>query len=105
MRYEYLKFLKCPVTGEDLELEVYKENDGEILSGKLFSSQAEFQITNGIPRFVKDEGYSDNFGWQWNRWARVQFEDENVGRPMAGHTTKMFQAITELTSEKWKITI
>ena len=102
MRYEYLKFLKCPVTGEDLELEVYKENDGEILSGKLFSSQAEFQITNGIPRFVKDEGYSDNFGWQWNRWARVQFEDENVGRPMAGHTTKMFQAITELTSEKLK---
>jgi ubiquinone/menaquinone biosynthesis C-methylase UbiE/uncharacterized protein YbaR (Trm112 family) len=100
MKYEYLNFLKCPITEEDLEMEVHEEKAGEILSGKLFSSKAEFPITNGIPRFVKDQGYSDNFGWQWNHWAKVQFESENIGRPMAGYTSKMFQSITELTREK-----
>ncbi len=100
MKYEYLNFLKCPVTEEELELDVYEEHKGEILSGKLYSSKSDFPIINGIPRFVKNEGYSDNFGWQWNHWAKVQFECENTGRPMAGYTTKMFKAITELTSEK-----
>ena len=100
MKYEYLKFLKCPETDEDLELDVFEEHHGEVLSGRLYSSKAEFTITNGIPRFVKNEGYSENFGWQWNRWAKVQFESENIGRPMAGHTTKMFKAITELTTDK-----
>lgn len=102
MRHEYLNFLKCPETGEDLELEVLEERNGEVLSGKLFSSKSEFLITNGIPRFVNNERYSENFGWQWNRWAKVQFESENIGRPMAGRTTKMFKAITELTDDKLK---
>ncbi len=102
MRHEYLRFLKCPETDEDLELEVIQERDGEVLSGKIYSSKSEFLITNGIPRFVKNEGYSENFGWQWNHWAKVQFECENIGRPMAGLTTKMFKAITELTNDKLK---
>lgn len=61
MKYEYLNFLKCPITEEDLQMEVHEEKAGEILSGKLLSSKAEFPITNGIPRFVKDQGYSDSF--------------------------------------------
>ena len=48
---------------------------------------------------MSDEGYSDNFGYQWNRWAQVQFEDQNLGGPMQGHTTAMFEAITGFTSE------
>jgi ubiquinone/menaquinone biosynthesis C-methylase UbiE len=54
---------------------------------------------NGIPRFVRDEGYSDNFGYQWNRWARVQFEDQNINGPMEGHTTRMFQTITQFSAD------
>lgn len=71
-----------------------------MIDGLLHSSNYAYPIKNGIPRFVSDEGYSDNFGWQWNKWARVQFEDENVGRPMAGHTAGMFQKITELDEGK-----
>lgn len=102
MKREYLDFLKCPVTGEDLKLNVYEEYKGKIINGKLYSSKASYQITNSIPRFVENQGYSDNFGWQWNYWAKVQFESENTGRPMAGHTTKMFKSITELTNDKLK---
>ena len=94
--------MKCSDTKEELQLDVFKECEGEVLNGKLYSSKSEFQIINGIPRFVKDEGYSNNFGWQWNRWAKVKFENENIGKPMAGHTTKMFKAITELTIDKLK---
>ena len=63
MKHEYLDFLKCPVTEENLKLDVYKEREGKILEGKLYSSKTEFLITNGIPRFVKNQGCSDNFGW------------------------------------------
>ena len=31
---------------------------------------------------------------EWSRWPRVQFESENVGRPMQGHTTRMWERIT-----------
>ncbi len=59
--------------------------EGEhVIEGWLCSSIARYAIRNGIPRFVSDEGYSHNFGYQWNRWAKVQFENENVGRPMEG---------------------
>ena len=100
MRQTHLELLKCPKTGEDLVLEVFQSNGEDVIDGVLKSSQYEYKITNGIPRFVEDEGYSGNFGWQWNKWARIQFEDENVGRPMAGHTTNMFQKITELDKDK-----
>ncbi|HXE95464.1 MAG TPA: class I SAM-dependent methyltransferase [Dongiaceae bacterium] len=57
---------------------------------------AHYPIINGIPRFVSKEFYSSSFGFEWRKWPRVQFESENVGRPMEGHTTRMFKAITRL---------
>jgi len=72
----------------------------EIISGTLLSPSHSYPIIRGIPRFVDDEGYSDNFGYQWNRWARVQFEDHNLGGPMQGHTTRMFTSITQLSAER-----
>jgi ubiquinone/menaquinone biosynthesis C-methylase UbiE/uncharacterized protein YbaR (Trm112 family) len=100
IKKQYVELLMCPNTGEDLILEVIECRGDEVIEGLLHSSGHTYVIRNGIPRFVKDEGYSDNFGWQWNKWARVQFEDENVGRPMSGHTTDMFKKITELDEQK-----
>lgn len=102
MKKKYVSFLKCPITGEDLLLNEIKCQGDEVITGTLRSSTQTYDITNGIPRFVKNEGYSDNFGWQWNKWARVQFEKDNIGRPMAGHTTDMFKKITELNERKIK---
>ena len=60
----------------------------------------EYPIVRGIPRFVPGERYADSFGYEWHRWPRAQFESENVGRPMEGHTTRMFERITEVDGEK-----
>ena len=66
-----------------------------VQSGELVSpSGRRYPIIRGIPRFVDVEHYASSFGFEWNRWPRVQFESENVGRPMAGHTTRMWEIIT-----------
>ena len=61
----------------------------------MVSSSNEYEITNSIPRFINKENYSNNFGWQWNKWASVQFEHSNINKPMEGYTTRMFNQITE----------
>ena len=100
MYLKQLTYLCDPETHADLKLVDAVYLGDEIVSGTLRSPTNEYPITLGIPRFVKDEGYSDNFGFQWNRWARVQFEDHNIGGPMQGHTTTMFKTITKFSANK-----
>lgn len=92
----HLKYLACPETHESLELQTAVTNgEGMVVTGSLRSSSGRsYPILRGIPRFVNEECYSTSFGYEWNRWPRVQFESENVGRPMAGHTTHMWETIT-----------
>lgn len=94
MQRKHLDLLCDPITREDLSLEVIVEIGDEVVEGLLISSRASYPISNGIPRFVSDEGYSENFGRQWERWAHVQYESENIGGPMQGWTTNMFRKIT-----------
>lgn len=94
MLRRHLGLLCDPISREDLRLEIFVEIGEDVVEGLLHSSRSSYPITNGIPRFVRDEGYSENFGRQWERWALVQYEDENVGGPMQGWTTSMFRKIT-----------
>ena len=100
MKLHHLPLLCDPHTREDLTLEGAVFEGDEIISGTLLSPSHSYPIIRGIPRFVSDEGYSDNFGYQWNRWARIQFEDQNVGGPMQGHTRGMFKKITLFSTER-----
>lgn len=102
MKLKHIPLLCDPETHEDLALDDAIYDGDEIVSGTLRSASHTYPIIRGIPRFVADEGYSDNFGYQWNRWARVQFEDQNVGGAMQGHTTRMFKTITQFSAEKLK---
>jgi SAM-dependent methyltransferase len=88
--------LCCPETGEDLILSVYKKDKiGRIVSGVLCNSKGRiYPIIRGIPRFVGSEYYTGSFGYEWKKWPRTQFENENIGRSMANHTSKMFYEIT-----------
>ena len=99
MKQKHLAYLCDPLTHADLTLENEVYVGDEIVSGMLRSPTDTYPIINGIPRFVGDEGYSDNFGYQWNRWALVQFEDHNIGGSMQGHTTAMFKTITHFSAE------
>jgi SAM-dependent methyltransferase len=99
MKLHHLSLLCDPETHEDLTLVDAIYDGDEVISGALVSPSHSYPITLGIPRFVSDEGYSDNFGYQWNRWARVQFEDQNIDGPMDGHTTRMFETITGFSAD------
>lgn len=99
MNKKFLDILCDPSSKEKLKLTVRHQDGEDVISGELYSSTNVYKIINGIPRFVSDEGYSQNFGWQWNKWAKVQFDDENIGKPMENYTKNMFQTITEFNEE------
>jgi len=105
MHSKFVEILCCPKSGERLTLEVDELfSDGSIKKGtlKTESGNHRYPILKGIPRFVDKEVYAQSFGYEWRRWSRVQFESENVGRPMAGHTEKMFDAITGFSEQLLK---
>lgn len=63
----------------------------------MSSSQNQYKIIRGIPRFAGFDdvnNYTNSFGYQWCKWSRLQFECENVGKPMEGHTRGMWEKIT-----------
>jgi SAM-dependent methyltransferase len=101
MHPSFLEMLCCPKTGSDVVLEnAAYDHNGLIVSGVLTSKAgAQYPIVRGIPRFVSRESYAGSFGYEWHRWSRVQFEVENIGRRMYGHTTRMFDAITGFTAQ------
>jgi SAM-dependent methyltransferase len=102
MHRKFLGLMCCPETGEPLKL--YREEtlpSGRIISGKLVSlSGRQYPIVRGVPRFVDREEYASSFGYEWNRWARLQFDSENEGKPMAGHSTRMWEAITKASEDR-----
>lgn len=96
MHIDFLPFLADPETGEPLRLEASRRNGDVVIEGRLRSARASYPVVRGIPRFAGyEEGgaYASSFGYQWNRWKRVQFEAENAGRPMEGHTRRMWERI------------
>lgn len=98
MHPKFLDILCCPETGDALSLDAKKVRpNGTVESGTLAApSGRSYPIVRGVPRFVGAERYASSFGYEWGRWPRVQFESENAGRPMAGHTTRMWEQITGL---------
>lgn len=98
MTTDFLDYLADPRTGGALRLENARIADGLVYSGELVSEQNRYPIIRGVPRFVPHEkdNYARSFSYQWQRWPRLQFEVENVGRPMAGHTRKMWERITQM---------
>jgi SAM-dependent methyltransferase len=97
MNPKFLNILCCPKSGERLTLERGELfGDGMVKTGTLKTESGNYRypILNGIPRFVDKESYAQSFGYEWKKWSRVQFESENTAQSMAGHTEKMFDAIT-----------
>ncbi len=102
MHPSFLEILCCPHTRSALTLkEPEYDSNGLLISGKLYNERGdEYPIIRGVPRFVGQESYSQSFGYEWHRWSRVQFESENIGTRLAGHTTRMFDSVTDFTAQK-----
>jgi len=97
MNAEHIKYLCCPQTGKDLILNITEESlDSDIITDSLLTEDGlySYLIIRSIPHFVGNQYYSNSFDYEWNQFPRVQFEDENIEKPMEGHTTRMFHTIT-----------
>ena len=79
-----LELLRCPKTGQRLVLEDSKIQANEINSGWLVSEDLvyRYRIHNGIPRFVPESNYANNFGMQWNYFRQTQL-DSYSGQPIS----------------------
>ncbi|MCG8524833.1 MAG: class I SAM-dependent methyltransferase [Opitutales bacterium] len=61
------------------DLEIKEEGNGEVLTGMLVEkdgdeSAKKVPIVRGIPRFVPESNYADNFGLQWNKYKSTQLD-------------------------------
>lgn len=76
MKIELLELLRCPQTGQRLTLEGCTDNALEIEDGWLISAdgQQRYPVLKGIPRFVPQSNYADNFGMQWNHFRQTQLD-------------------------------
>lgn len=83
VKTELLELLRCPKTGQRLNFEGDNNNALEIEAGWLVSEdgQHRYPIRKGIPRFVPESNYADNFGMQWNHFSRTQL-DSYSGHPI-----------------------
>lgn len=79
MKIELLELLRCPSSGQSLKLEDYNANLAEIEDGWLVSAdgQNRYPILKGIPRFVPQSNYADNFGMQWNHFRQTQLDSHS----------------------------
>jgi len=96
MHLSFLKYIACPISKKPLTLAKSIKTQGDfVIEGELSSGTFTYPIKAGIPRFVGQDqkNYADSFGYQWKKWSKVQFESENAGRPMQGHTLRMFEKI------------
>jgi SAM-dependent methyltransferase len=84
MKTELLELLRCPKTGQRLALETDFNTSEEIKAGWLIPEDGlrRYPIHNGIPRFVPESNYADNFGMQWNHFRQTQL-DSYSGVPIS----------------------
>ena len=76
MDRNFINLLRCPKTGQSLFLAGEATEQNNIQSGWLKTGDGKYQypIVNGIPRFVVDSNYADNFGMQWNKFSKTQLD-------------------------------
>jgi SAM-dependent methyltransferase len=75
MKRRLLDLLVCPKCKGQLQLQPEAESGAEIVEGSLCCTQGHsYRIVKGVPRFVPAEFYAESFGFQWNRFSRVQLD-------------------------------
>lgn len=79
MRPDHLDHLRCPKTRRKLQLEIKQLKDGKVKEGTLLEPESgnKYPIINFIPRFVSPDNYANNFGLEWNRHNRTQYDESS----------------------------
>ena len=89
----HVVYLKGPKTKNKLELITDEVYNDKVKSGFLIDtiSKEKYPIINFIPRFVPLDNYANNFGLEWNKHDRTQFDKTsgfNVSRERYENETK-----------------
>jgi 2-polyprenyl-3-methyl-5-hydroxy-6-metoxy-1,4-benzoquinol methylase len=67
--------LRCPQCQGELEaLDYLPGREPEL---RCISNGHHFPVVRGVPRFVESDQYSESFGFQWNKFSRVQLDSYN----------------------------
>jgi SAM-dependent methyltransferase len=76
MRAELARSLRCPHCSGELLLERPVDPAQFVETGSLncTSCSRSYPIVRGIPRFVGEDNYASNFGFQWNQFRRTQLD-------------------------------
>lgn len=100
MKIELLELLRCPNTGQCLHLDGGSDNAQDVEEGWLVSEDGKerYPVLRGIPRFVPQSNYADNFGMQWNHFRQTQL-DSYSGHPIS---TERFWLATHWKPEQLK---
>jgi len=79
MRKKHLQYLCCPECCSELKLIDEDQDQDRIKSGTLQCNHChvEYPILNYIPRFCASANYTDDFGFQWNKHSRTQYDSES----------------------------
>lgn len=82
MKERLLEFLVCPECQSTLNLKIEIIENSEIKKGSLSCQKCHkiFPIKDFIPRFVKLDGYTDSFSFEWNVFYEVQIDILNNSR-------------------------
>lgn len=108
MKAELLELLVCPKSGQKLmALDLTYDKSGEIESGWLVTQDKAYRypIKNKIPRFVTESNYTDNFGYQWNKFPLTQL-DSYSGHPIS--SDRFFKAtgwLPEDLKDQWVLDV
>jgi SAM-dependent methyltransferase len=93
----FVDLLACPRCASSLALSG-DAGAAEIESGELNCEQGHrFPIVGGVPRFVDSELYVQNFGFEWNMYARTQLDGAS-----SDESERTFRAKTGFTPELLK---
>jgi SAM-dependent methyltransferase len=79
VRPEAIAVFACPKCGGDLKIQSIasrRGETGEIEEGTLECNgcRATFSVVRHLARFVPTESYASSFGFQWNRFDRIQMD-------------------------------
>ena len=74
MKSEMLSRLRCPRSRRPLQAAKNKQDAVGWCPG---DGAHRYPIRGGIPRFVPESNYADNFGMQWNHFAKTQLDSHS----------------------------
>ena len=77
MRRDHIKYLACPFCRLNLVFsEIRIANADRVEEGniKCLGCSLVFPIIRSIPRFVSAENYGDNFGFEWLKHSKTQYD-------------------------------